>query len=155
MADRARPIAASEAGGVSSGRPIGAAAAMSGVKVETIRYYERTGIVPRPARTASGRRTYGAEDIMRLRFIGRCRNLGFSIPDTRALLQLAENSEAPSSAVRELAARHLSDVRRKIEQLSRLEQALAELLERCEDGRAGSPMLSDFLLHPDPLSSQD
>ena len=128
---------------------------MSGVNIETIRYYERTGIVPRPARTASGRRTYRTEDIMRLRFIWRCRNLGFSIPDTRALLQLAENSEVPCSEVRDLAAQLLSDVRRKIELLHRVEQALAELLERSEDGRAGCPMLSDFLHQPDPLPSQD
>ena len=61
--------------------PIGAASTMSGVNIETIRYYEREGIVPRTARTAAGHRVYGDADIARLRFVKRCRDLGFPIPD--------------------------------------------------------------------------
>ena len=60
---------------------IGAVASLSGVQIETIRYYERIGVVPRPARTSSGRRTYDAEDIVRLQFVKRCRTLEFSLAD--------------------------------------------------------------------------
>lgn len=134
---------------------IGAAASMSGVSIETIRYYERTGVVPRAARTQSGRRIYDEEGIARLRFVKRCRMLGFSIPDTRALLRLAEDGEAPCSEVKALGARHLSDIRSKIEHLSVLARALAALLDRCEDGRVDCPMLGCLLFGPDPPTPPD
>ena len=110
---------------------IGAASAMSGVSVDTIRYYERTGVVPRPDRTASGRRTYGADDIARLRFVRRCRSLGFPIPDIRSLLDLAQTSEAPCPETVALGRRHLAEVRRKVDQLAGIERALADMLDRC------------------------
>ena len=128
---------------------------MSGVTIETIRYYERTGVVPRAARTQSGRRIYDAESIARLRFVKRCRILGFSISDIRALLRLAEQGKAPCQEVKALGARHLSDIRSKIEHLSVLARALAALLDHCEDGRTECPMLDSLLFHPDPSTPPD
>lgn len=128
--------------------PIGAASTLSGVNIETIRYYERQGIVPRPRRTASGRRVYGRADIARLRFVRRCRDLGFPIADIRALLDLSAGSDAPCAEVKTLGQRHLRDVSRKIEELGKLETALADLVRRCDAGRTDCPMLD--ILFEDP-----
>ena len=122
--------------------PIGAASTMSGVNIETIRYYEREGIVPRTARTPAGHRVYGDADIARLRFVRRCRDLGFPIPDIRTLLDLSAGSDAPCADVKALGERHLHGVRRKLEELGRLERALVELVERCDAGRTDCPMLN-------------
>ena len=122
--------------------PIGAASTMSGVNIETIRYYEREGIVPRTARTVAGHRVYGDADIARLRFVKRCRDLGFPIPDIRTLLDLSAGSDAPCADVKALGERHLHGVRRKLAELGRLELALAELVERCDAGRTDCPMLN-------------
>ena len=127
---------------------IGAASAMSGVNIETIRYYEREGIVPRPARTPAGRRVYGDGEIARLRFVRRCRDLGFPIPDIRTLLDLSAGSDAPCADVKALGERHLRGVRRKLDELGRLERALAELVERCEAGRTDCPMLNRLYADP-------
>ena len=129
---------------------IGAAAALSGVSVDTIRYYERTGVVPRPDRTASGRRTYEAGDIARLRFIRRCRRLGFPLPDVRELLDIARSSEAPCPEVKAVGARHLLEIRRKIAQLSAMKRALAGMLEDCRT-EDRCQMLEDLFDEPDPL----
>ena len=122
--------------------PIGAASTMSGVNIETIRYYEREGIVPRTARTAAGHRVYGDADIARLRFVKRCRDLGFPIPDIRTLLDLSAGSDAPCADVKALGERHLHGVRRKLAELGRLQRALAELVERCDAGRTDCPVLN-------------
>ncbi len=129
--------------------PIGAASAMSGVNIETIRYYEREGIVPRAERTASGRRLYGDADIARLRFVRRCRELGFSIPDIRTLLDLSAGSDAPCVEVKALGERHLDGVRRRLDELGKLERALSELVRRCDAGRTDCPMLERLLKDAD------
>ena len=133
---------------------IGAASAMSGVNIETIRYYEREGIVPRPARTPAGRRVYGDGEIARLRFVRRCRDLGFPIPDIRTLLDLSAGSDAPCAEVKALGERHLQGVRRKLDELSGLERALSELVERCDAGRTDCPMLNRLLADPGPEISR-
>ena len=119
---------------------IGAAAALSGVHVETIRYYERTGIVPRAARTASGRRRYIEEDIARLRFVRRCRDLGFTIPDIRTLPGLAADSEPPLASTKILGERHLERIRRKMGELRELEHVITELIEHRDAARAPFPL---------------
>ena len=128
--------------------PIGAASAMSGVNIETIRYYEREGIVPPAGRTPAGRRLFTAEDIARLRFVRRCRELGFPVPDIRTLLELAAGSDAPCADVKVLGERHLRAVRRKLDELGRLEHALAALVRRCDAGRTDCPVLEALLADP-------
>ena len=120
---------------------IGAAATMSGVHVETIRYYEREGIVPRAARTPSGRRRYTDQDIARLRLVRRCRDLGFSIPDIRMLLGLAAGGESPCANAKTVGERHLVKIRRKIGELRELERAVTKLVEHCDATRDPCPML--------------
>ncbi|MFQ5565218.1 MAG: MerR family transcriptional regulator [Paracoccaceae bacterium] len=120
---------------------IGEAARGSGVPVETIRYYERVGVVPGPPRSASGRRVYDAAGIARLRLIKHCRDLGFSLADARALLALSENSDAPCGEVKVIAEDHLAEVGRKIRALRDLESALAELVRECAEGNTACPAL--------------
>ena len=134
--------------------PIGVASAMSGVNIETIRYYEREGVVPRAPRTPTGRRLYGDEDIARLRFVKRCRDLGFSIPDIRTLLDLSAGNDAPCADVKALGERHLRGVRRKLDELGNLERALAELVKRCDAGRIDCSMLKRLLADSDAQTSR-
>lgn len=123
---------------------IGEASRQSGVGIETIRYYEREGIVPKAERTGSGRRVYGREAIARLRFIRRCRDHGFSIADSRTLMALSNGGDTVCAEAMQVGARHLSDVRRKIAELQQLEAALEELAANCANGRVYCPMLESL-----------
>ena len=91
--------------------PIGELSRLSGVNIETIRYYERIKMLPTPPRTASGRRVYGATDLRILAFIRRARELGFSLDEIRALLRLGGPEKASCREVREIAAHHLEGIR--------------------------------------------
>jgi MerR family mercuric resistance operon transcriptional regulator len=126
------------------GIPIGEVARRTGCGVETIRYYERIGLLPAPARR--GRyRDYGAEDVRRLSFVRRARELGFSLDDARALLRLAARQPDACAEARSLAATHLADVRHKIADLRAMERALARSLRRCDAGEAPSCPLIENL----------
>ncbi|NHB76520.1 MerR family transcriptional regulator [Rhodobacter calidifons] len=128
--------------------PIGEAARQSGVAVETIRYYEREGIVPRPGRSASGRRLYARSEIDRLRFVRRCRDLGFPIAEVRALLALAEGQGTCSEAGR-IARAQGDAIRRRVKELLRLEAALADLASACETGVTDCAMLRQLMADPE------
>jgi len=120
---------------------IGEAARRSGVHIETIRYYERAGVVPRPARTDAGRRDYSAEDIRRLAFIRRCRDLGFSIADARRLAALTSDRHANCPDAQAVAEAHLSGIRARIEALREIEAKLATLVEHCARRARACPVL--------------
>lgn len=120
---------------------IGEASRRSGVSIEAIRYYEREGIISKAGRTPSGRRTYSESGIAELRFIKRCRDLGFSIHDVVALRNLAEAPNDSCKKVEQMAQKHLSEVQAKLKELKQLEQALAELVSNCEKGKSDCPML--------------
>ncbi len=122
-------------------RPLARPARKSGVPVETIRYYERAGIVPGPPRTLSGRRVYDAAGIARLGLIKRCRDLGFPLAEARALLALSQVSDAPCGDVKVIAEDHLAEVGRKIRALRDLEAALGELVRECAEGNTACPAL--------------
>ena len=106
------------------------------MNLETVRYYERIGLVPAPDRTSGGHRSYLPEHRGRLAFIRRARELGFSLDDIRALLALAEPGRKSCAEVRAIAVAHLRDVRAKIADLSRLADVLDEAVLRCGDGHA-------------------
>ena len=111
---------------------IGELSARSGVLVETIRYYERVGLLPAPPRSASsGYRAYDRDYLRRLVFLRRSRQLGFSSKEVRTLLSLTTHPERTCKDVTRLAADHLSAVRSKIGELKRLERALEELVRGC------------------------
>ena len=127
-----RPIAESRARELS----IGELARLTGVNRETIRYYEKVGIMPKVPRSESGRRRYGAAEKRALSFVRRARELGFTLEEIRALLRLGGPERAPCAQVREIASEHLRDVRGKIADLRRLERVLAETIGKCANGRA-------------------
>jgi MerR family mercuric resistance operon transcriptional regulator len=111
--------------------PIGQLSHLSGVNIETIRYYERIKMVPSPPRTASGRRLYDETHIRLLAFIRRSRELGFSLDEIRALIRLGGPEKATCREVREIAAHHLDDIRAKINDLRKLERLLAKTVVQC------------------------
>jgi DNA-binding transcriptional MerR regulator len=104
-------------------------------KVETIRYYEKIGLLPAPRRTAGNYRSYAAEHLQRLGFIRRARELGFAIEEVRELLKLAAHGESPCEEVDHLVASHLEATERKIEALMRLRRELRQTLKSCKGGR--------------------
>ena len=114
---------------------IGEIAAATGVHIETVRYYEREGLVPKPARTASNYRSYGEAHRKRLTFIRRARDLGFSLVQVRELLALADERDRSCEAVDELASRHRTQVRRKIAELTALRKELDKMIGECRHGR--------------------
>lgn len=127
------------------GITIGQLAKAAGVNLETVRYYERIGLMPAPARTESGHRAYDDKHIRKLAFIRRARELGFSIDDIRTLLTLAEPERASCAEVNEIASAHLSEVRTKLNDLARLEQILARTVARCSGNHAPSCPVLDML----------
>jgi DNA-binding transcriptional MerR regulator len=116
---------------MSSRMMIGALGRRTSTKVTTIRFYEEIGLLEVPQRTQSGRRTYGLEDLERLRFIRNARRLGFGIPEVRSLIDLAERPDQECDAASEIAAQHLSDVEERLERLEALRTQLAGLIGHC------------------------
>lgn len=127
------------------GLTIGKLAEATGVHLETVRYYERIGLVPEPARTAGGYRSYGSEHTRRLSFIRRARELGFGIEDIKALLTLAEPGRGSCADVQTLTKVHLDDVRAKIADLQRLERILAKTVDQCSGTEAPICPVLDML----------
>jgi len=112
---------------------IGALSEQTGVNVETIRYYEREGLLPSAPRTAGGHRVFDETHLGRLLFIRRSRELGFSGTEVRALLGLVDGGYT-CAEVRDLTLRHLTSVRAKITDLRRLEKTLTTISAKCEGG---------------------
>lgn len=128
-----------------NGMTIGQLARATGTKAETIRYYERIGLLPSPARTASNYRSYGASELARLSFIRRARALGFSIGQVRALLDLADRRDRSCDAVDALAKEHLGTIDAKIADLSALRGELADLIAQCRTGTIAECRIIDAL----------
>ena len=126
------------------GWPISKASELSGVGIETIRYYEREGITQEPDRTAAGRRVYDAQTVAQLRFVKRCRELGFSIADIKTLLKLSHSDNETCEEAGAIGVRNLELVRTKIADLKRMEAALAELVASCHKGSKECPMLKEL-----------
>lgn len=130
------------------GIAIGELSNRTGVNIETIRYFERVGVLAAPPRTRGGRRIYGAEHVRSLEFIRRARELGFTPAEVRAILSLGGPATASCSDVRKIASLHLERVRVKMADLAQLEDLLAATILRCEgDGTANCAVL-DLLDRP-------
>lgn len=119
---------------MSSAFTIGPLATAAGVHVETVRYYQRRGLLPEPSRPLGGVRRYGDSDLTRLQFIRRAQAMGFSLDAIAGLLNV-KGADA-CDHTRELAENKLMDVRRKLDELRRLEGELVQLVAECE--RTGS-----------------
>jgi len=113
---------------------IGQLGKATGTNIETIRYYEKIGLLPAPERTAGNYRSYADSHISRLGFVRRARELGFSIEDVRELLELASHAERPCADLDDMVARHLERTERKIEALKRLRRELRVTLASCKGG---------------------
>jgi len=114
---------------------IGALAQWVGVNIETVRYYERVGLLPAAARTGGGHRLYDARHVRRLTFIRRSRKLGFSLDEVRGLLKLVDG-RSTCGEVRAVAIDHVARIRERIADLRRMERTLVETAARCEGGGA-------------------
>lgn len=115
---------------------IGELSRQSECNVETIRYYERIGLLPKPRRQGGRIRRYGADDVARLKFIRRARQLGFGLADVRILVRLAAVPGKPLRAeARQVAAAHVAEVRAKIADLQAMERILTGAICDCDAGR--------------------
>ena len=109
---------------------------------ETVRFYERRGLLPAPPRSAAGHRVYGREHARRLSFILQGRALGFGLDQIEQLLRLPDGGGAACVEARALARARLDETRRRLAELARLEQALASMVARCGEGeRAACPVI--------------
>ena len=111
---------------------IGDLAKRAGTKVVTVRYYEQIGLLPVPSRTAGNYRTYSNEHLRRLRFIRRCRDLGFTLDQIRDLLRLSSQKDEECGEVDRITAQHLIEVEQKISDLRRLAKELRRLNNSCQ-----------------------
>jgi MerR family transcriptional regulator, mercuric resistance operon regulatory protein len=116
---------------------IGEAATASGCHIETIRYYERVGLLPHPARTGGGYRDYRPGEVDRLRFITRGRELGFSLEEIRSLLTLSDDPALSCHDVDQLARHHLADVEQRIRELRSIARELERTIASCAGGKRG------------------
>lgn len=111
---------------------IGEAARHAGVAVDTVRFYERRGLLPEPPRRPSGYRQYSPESVARLRFIRRAKTLGFSLVEIHDLLSLQTDSPAACRQARDQAQRKLGEVEARLRDLEAIRRSLRRLIDRCE-----------------------
>jgi len=126
----------------SQGMSIGELGRLTGLNIETIRYYEKIKLLQTPPRTVGGHRVYGHEGARTLAFIRRSRELGFTLDEIRALLNLGAPGKASCSDVRTIATHHLEHIRAKIADLKKLERLLAKTVALCSgDAVPNCPVL--------------
>jgi Cu(I)-responsive transcriptional regulator len=114
---------------------IAEAAKAAGVNPQTLRYYERRGLLKASGRRASGYREYSADDVRRLRFVKRAQELGLSLADVTELLKLRRSAPSKRDSVRAVAARRVADLEQRIADLERMRDALNHLVRACHSGR--------------------
>jgi MerR family transcriptional regulator, mercuric resistance operon regulatory protein len=127
------------------GLTIGKLSELTGVNIETIRYYERAKVLPAPRRSGNGRRVYQAADVRTLAFLRRARELGSSLAEIRALVRLGGPEKASCREVRHIAARHLENIHSKITDLRKLERLLARTVAQCTGTTAPDCPVLDIL----------
>lgn len=111
---------------------IGDIARLTGLKIETVRFYETEGLIPLPARSGGNYRIYDRTHLDRLSFIKRSRDLGFTLDQVRDLLRLADDPRAPCGEVDALTAQHVAEIDRKLADLQALRGELVRRLDCCE-----------------------
>ncbi len=138
----------------SARRGIGALSKQTGCNIETIRYYERIGLMPPATRSEGGHRLYGEAQGRRLGFIRRTRQLGFTLDQVRTLLRLVDGGRYTCAQVKRITVHHLDDVRRKVADLQKIERVLREMAAQCDGGTVPKCPVIDALFEPraDPAS---
>lgn len=110
---------------------IGQVSKVTGCNIETIRYYEKEGVMPAPRRSPGGHRLYSKSLVERLSFIRRSRELGFSVAEIRELLQIVDRDQVSCQKVKSIADAHIADIARKISDLNRMKKTLKDLSSQC------------------------
>jgi MerR family mercuric resistance operon transcriptional regulator len=123
----------------------GALAKRTGVIGETIRYYEKIGLMPKPIRSSGGHRIYDQSHLKRLSFIRRTRELGFNLKEIRGLLELVDGGDYSCAEVRDRTADHLSDVTQKIGDLQKMQRTLKTMVSKCDGGQLPDCPIVDAL----------
>ncbi len=126
-----------------------------GCHPETVRFYERHGLLPSPPRDAAGHRVYDPDHLRRLRFVVRCRALGFSLEDVRSFLELVERGDWTCAGIRERTARQRQAVADKIRDLERMRDTLDDLLARCSGEETPDCAVLETLFEPEPDGSRN
>ena len=140
------PVATTE-----SSMQIGAAATASGCHIETIRYYERIGLLPKPTRTDGGFRQYTSAQVERLCFITRGRALGFSLDEIRSLLRLADDPALGCDEVDRLAREHLAEIEQRVRELQCMARELRRTVTACSGGERGTCAILGALQRADAV----
>ena len=133
------------ADGAASSYSIGELARRAGTKAETVRWYEREGLLPAPARTAGGHRAYTRAHLDRLAFVRHARELGFPLDAVRELLRLTDRPERSCAEADRIARAHLDAVRGRIARLRALEAELARMVADCGQGRVAECRVIEVL----------
>jgi DNA-binding transcriptional MerR regulator len=123
---------------------IGEIAALTGLSADTLRYYEKFGLLPPVHRAASGVRIYDARDLSRLRFILRAKSMNFSLEEIARLLEMREDPQHARDEVRELTHQKLQEVESSMEALETLRRELTLLINLCHGSDAGCPIIDDL-----------
>lgn len=110
---------------------IGKLSAKTGVNIETVRYYEKIGLIPKPSRSEGGNRLYNMEQVKRLAFIKRCRELGFPLDTVRGFLKLVDEKNYTCAEIADISQHHLEDIRTKIRDLRKMESHMKDMLSQC------------------------
>jgi MerR family mercuric resistance operon transcriptional regulator len=123
----------------------GSLAKHTGVNIETIRYYEKIGLMPNPSRSAGGHRIYNQSHLKRLFFIRRSRQLGFTLKEIRELLELVDGGEYTCAEIRNRTTTHLVDVTRKISDLQKIQRTLETMASKCDGSLVPNCQIVDEL----------
>lgn len=124
---------------------IGKMASATATNIETVRYYEKIGLLPPPARDAANYRSYGDDHLARLSFIRRARDLGFTLDQVRELLDLADDRARSCAAVDAIASAHLAEIDRKLTDLQALRGELSRLIGDCRQGTVADCLIIETL----------
>ena len=130
---------------------IGELSNLTRVNIETIRYYERVGVLPTPARSEGGRRIYDETDVRRLNFIHKCRGLGFSLKEVNSLMSLVDTGGYTCKQVHDLTLLHAKEVREKIVNLNSMEKVLLDMAQQCGQGNVPECPIIDSLFLDEPV----
>ncbi|MDT7531210.1 helix-turn-helix domain-containing protein [Sphingopyxis sp. SE2] len=131
---------------------IGVLSRRTGCNIETIRYYEKVGIIPHPARSEGGHRLYGTGHLKRLAFVIKARALGFGLSEVKALLRLVDERDRPCDEAREMAAAHLQDVKAKLSDLRAMAAVLKDMIVRCQTEQSTEcPLIERMFDGPGPI----
>lgn len=136
---------------------IGKLAKKAGVNVDTIRYYEKQGLIPKPQRTESGYRQYTRDSVKRMLFIKRAKGLGFTLKEISELLSLRFDQDARCRDIKDLAKSKMSDIKEKIELLQQIKTALIKLIKACNENQHtdACPILQALSIDEEEISSSE